>query len=447
MILTRPFRKPFWIISSFVKKHQRLIIFAALIGVIIFLFTKDLIPFIPQPKPKIKVGVVGQYTLNNLPAHISHTISRGIMSVDPAGLITPDLAESWQVSQDETVYTVYLKPDLFWSDGTPLISEDIEFEIPDVAVSYPDDLTIEFHLKESFSPFLVTLSRPLFKQGNIGAAEFLIKSIRYQGPFIKSLNLIGPQRNIIYRFYASNQTAWTGFRLGEIDRLENLFSNPLDDHWLDKLTLETATNNNQYLAVVFNLNHKYFSVKPLRQALAYAIKDKNPDQAKRALTPINPNSWAYNSKVKAYDYNPSQVKELFETFTEEATFSGQLTLTLATSESFLKLAESIANSWEETLDIKVPVKIVNSIEEDFEALLIAQEIPQDPDQHALWHSTQPTNLTNYSDLKVDKLLEDGRKISDPKKRLEIYQDFQRFLVEDSPAIFLMHPTTYTISRQ
>jgi len=78
---------------------------------------------------------------------------------------------------------------------------------------------------------------------------------------------------------------------------------------------------------------------------------------------------------------------------------------------------------------------------------VAQEIPPDPDQHALWHSTQPTNLTHYSDLKVDKLLEDGRQISDQARRREIYQDFQRFLVEDSPAIFLSHPVTYTITRK
>ncbi|MCG2691827.1 hypothetical protein L6272_03300, partial [Microgenomates group bacterium] len=93
------------------------------------------------------------------------------------------------------------------------------------------------------------------------------------------------------------------------------------------------------------------------------------------------------------------------------------------------------------------VKIVNSIDPDFQALLVAQEIPLDPDQHALWHSTQDTNITHYSDLKIDKLLEDGRKISDQAKRKEIYQDFQRFLLEDSPAIFLSYPTTYTISRK
>ncbi|MEA3355119.1 MAG: hypothetical protein U9Q63_01385, partial [Patescibacteria group bacterium] len=120
---------------------------------------------------------------------------------------------------------------------------------------------------------------------------------------------------------------------------------------------------------------------------------------------------------------------------------------LGTSDSFLERAESIALSWEKVLDVDIDVKIINSIDNDFQAILIAQEIPLDPDQHALWHSTQETNITHYQNLKVDKLLEDGRTISDPKKRKEIYQDFQKFLVEDTPAIFLSHPTTYTITRK
>jgi ABC-type transport system substrate-binding protein len=100
----------------------------------------------------------------------------------------------------------------------------------------------------------------------------------------------------------------------------------------------------------------------------------------------------------------------------------------------LELAEAVAASWQERQS-PGHVKTVDSLEPGWQAILVAQEIPG-PDQHSLWHSTQPTNLTHYSDLKVDKLLEDGRQISDQAQRKEIYVDFQRFLVEDSPGFFL-----------
>jgi len=449
MILTRPLRKPFWIVSSFVKKHQRLILVATGLGFFLFLFTKNLIPFLPRPKSHLKIGLVGQYNLQTLPLNVSQQISRGLTQINSRGDITPDLAETWEILEQETLYRFYLKPGLQWSDGSLIKAKDISYNIPDVEVSYPDDKTIEFRLKEPFSPFLTVMSKPIFKRNIIGAGDYLIKNIDYRGQHLKLLNLAGSKQNLSYKFYASNQTAWIGFKLGEVDRLENLFINPLNDQWLKKVSLEETINCHRYLAILFNLSDNLLSDKNLRQALAYAIETKNPN-GQRALSPFCPNSWAYNPKVKPYQYSPKQAKTLFEKLIEEQnedSLNLPLNITLSTSQSFLDLAESIKNSWQDVLDIKVEVKIVNTIEPGFQALLIAQEIPLDPDQHALWHSTQPTNITHYSDLRVDKLLEDGRMISDPAKRKEIYQDFQRFLVEDSPAIFLEYPTTYTIERK
>jgi len=446
MIITRPLRKPFWIIKSFIQKHQKLILWTSLIAAFIFFFAKNLLLLLPRIKPSTKIGVVGQYTMNTLPSQISQTISRGLVKVNDSGQITSDMAKSWEILEDETLYRFYLKPDVLWSDGSALEAKDIQLDIPNVNLNYPEEHVIDFKLEESFSPFLITLSRPLFKNNQVGAGKYTIKRLRYQGPYLKSLELAGAKQNLIYHFYPSHQAAWLGFRLGEVNKLENLIINPLNDQWQKKLDLQQQINLNQYLAVIFNLNHPQLVSKPLRQALAYAIKDKSPSPETRALTPISPQSWTYNSKVKPYDYNPSQAQELFDSAKEEASISGQLELTLGTSQSLLSLAESIAQSWQDTLPVKIEVKIINSIEPDFQAILIAQQIPLDPDQHALWHSTQDTNISHYSDLKIDKLLEDGRKISDPDKRQEIYQDFQRFLIEDSPAIFLQHPITYTISR-
>ncbi|MFH0943461.1 MAG: ABC transporter substrate-binding protein [Candidatus Beckwithbacteria bacterium] len=447
MIFARPFRKPFWILKSFFGKHQRLIIFGFLIGVILFMAIKNLLPLLPQIKNKTKVGLVGQYTLNSLPPFISQQISRGLTKINETGEILPDLAESWEILEAETLYQVHLNKNNRWSDNSIIKARDLSFSIPDVSVSVPDDYTLIFKLKESYSPFLTLLSRPVFSKNNLGANQFMVKAIKYSGSYLKSIEMASFKENLFYRFYPSNEAAWLGFRLGEIDMLQNLLVNPLTPGWEAKVNLETKINQNQYIGLIFNLNDNYLSNKSLRQALAYALEQKSLITESRALTPINPNSWAFNPDVKPYNYNQSQAQELFDKFAAEATFSGQLEINLDTSQSFLSLAESIAASWEKVLNIKTNVKVVNSIDSNFQALLVAQEIPLDPDQHALWHSTQNTNITHYSNLKIDKLLEDGRKISDIDQRKEIYQDFQRFLLEDLPAIFLSYPTTYTISRK
>ena len=78
--------------------------------------------------------------------------------------------------------------------------------------------------------------------------------------------------------------------------------------------------------------------------------------------------------------------------------------------------------------------------QNFQALLITQKIPSDPDQYSLWHSTQSeTNISKFSSPRVDKDLEDGRKISDLETRKQKYQDFQKVLLDHAPATFLYFP--------
>ncbi|MCS7092795.1 MAG: peptide-binding protein, partial [Patescibacteria group bacterium] len=75
------------------------------------------------------------------------------------------------------------------------------------------------------------------------------------------------------------------------------------------------------------------------------------------------------------------------------------------------------------------------------------DIPLDPDQYSLWHSMQTeSNISKYANPRIDKLLEDGRVTIDIQERKKIYLDFQRFLLEDAPCVFLYHPEYYSIVR-
>ena len=65
----------------------------------------------------------------------------------------------------------------------------------------------------------------------------------------------------------------------------------------------------------------------------------------------------------------------------------------------------------------------------------------------LWHSTRQENITNLKNPKIDKLLEDGRRMADLEDRKEKYFEFQKVLSEESPVVFLSHPTIYSIRRK
>ena len=49
-------------------------------------------------------------------------------------------------------------------------------------------------------------------------------------------------------------------------------------------------------------------------------------------------------------------------------------------------------------------------------------------------------MSVYANDKIDKLLEEGRQSIDQESRKEKYNEFQKLLTEDVPAVFLYSPT-------
>jgi peptide/nickel transport system substrate-binding protein len=124
-----------------------------------------------------------------------------------------------------------------------------------------------------------------------------------------------------------------------------------------------------------------------------------------------------------------------------------MSIKLSTTPHLLSKAEKISDYWKE-LSIETSVSVTSTVPTEYQAFLAIVDIPKDPDQYALWHSTQvETNISKYENPRIDKLLEDGRLELDLEERRKIYLDFQRFLIEDSPATFLFHPVYYSVSRK
>ena len=95
---------------------------------------------------------------------------------------------------------------------------------------------------------------------------------------------------------------------------------------------------------------------------------------------------------------------------------------------------------------KSNIEVVETIPSSFQMFLGDINLAKDPDQYVLWHSEQNSNISGYKNLRIDKLLEDGRKTVDINTRKKIYSDFEKYILDDPPASFLYLPYTYEISR-
>jgi len=430
--------------AAFWQKRRRLIVFSFLLGVGAFFLIYRLFN-LSQIKVE-KIGVVGKFTLDELPIEIQKLISDGLTEVAPDGSPQAALAAHWEIQNEGKEYLFTLKDNLFWQDGKPVVTTDIDLKFSDVASTIVDQKTIKFQLKEPFSPFPIAVSRPLFKKGFVGTGPYQVQSLKRNGQIIEKLVLVPvkdkKQPKKIFHFYPTEKTARIGFKLGEVNLLQEIVRPEDLSNW-KKIEIIPEVKKNRFVAVFFNTNDPKLGDKSNRQALAYAIK-KN--WGERALNPFNPDSWAYNESVKPYDYDLQNAKKLLETENGEGEKEPLKEIELSTFSSLLPVAEQIKKDWEE-LGVATQIKVVNMPTDDYQALLATQEIPSDPDQYLFWHSTQAANIAHYKSPKLDKLLEDGRKELDQEKRKAFYADFQKFLVEETPAVFLYYPTVYNLSKK
>lgn len=78
----------------------------------------------------------------------------GLLQMDKDGNMIPDLAESYEVSDDGLVYTFHLRQDAVWSNGTPVTAADFVYGWqravdPDVASEYSYMLSDITHVKNA----------------------------------------------------------------------------------------------------------------------------------------------------------------------------------------------------------------------------------------------------------------------------------------------------------
>ncbi len=115
----------------------------------------------------------------------------GMYRIDDALNVVPDIAAELPVqSADGLTWTVKLRDDVKWHDGTPVTADDVKFTfdlalspnctyIPDFCSAIGDNLesvtvvdptTVELKLKQKFAPFLIQLASPLMPKAAVTAS-------------------------------------------------------------------------------------------------------------------------------------------------------------------------------------------------------------------------------------------------------------------------------------
>lgn len=126
-------------------------------------------------------GITGDFTNANplfastpVDEAVSKLLFSGLLTYDDNNQLVGDLARSWSIDESGKIYTVKLRPNLAWHDGTPLTSADVLYtyqtiQNPDaqsalnknwlgITVAAPDLATITFTLPNVLGSFPYTLT-------------------------------------------------------------------------------------------------------------------------------------------------------------------------------------------------------------------------------------------------------------------------------------------------
>ncbi|QBD75733.1 peptide ABC transporter substrate-binding protein [Ktedonosporobacter rubrisoli] len=253
------------------------------------------------------------------------TMFTGLVSLDQQARIHAQLAQSWETSADGLTWTFHLKPDLKFSDGTPLTSHDVAYSIDRAlqpatksttglyymgyikdsdklnggklktiigdSLLTPDDNTLKIVLSKPIAFFLDTMTYPcaftveksvVEKYGTQwtdhlaeggGAGPFKVKQYTHDKELdlIPNDNYYGPKpqlKELIYPFYKNADTTEKDYL---INRLDDAVI-PLANYEGDKTRpdfFQVPYLKIDYLGL--NYTKKPFDNMHIRQAFALAI--------------------------------------------------------------------------------------------------------------------------------------------------------------------------------
>ena len=448
----------YWLVLAFVEKYLLYVALSFFITSLLFVlylfFSKDIIQVLTTDTHII--GIQGSYTPDNLPSRILNNVTVPLFTQNQDGLYESKLIQSVKHNANFTRFDFTLFPNIVFTDGKPFTSKDIQLDFKDVKTTWPDNNHVVYETTKSFPPFLAYLTKPIFTVNPFRGikGDYLITQARFVsgGDRLESLTLtplVVGKPKLIYKFYRTDSELVTAYKLQEIDEFTTTGSIASDTFkkWSNTV-VEESSDYTKVASLFFNLNQPLLKEKDVRLAIYGSIPVRTlQTMGNIAVSPLSPTSNLYDSTIPRIAENPEVNKSILRKFFTQASDSAKFKL--STSFEFINLAHAIQEVIQ-SAGGKVTVDVSGLQQGELTDLTLGYwSIPPEVNQYFVWHSSQKSksNITQYSNQKVDKLLEDFRATDSATMQREYMSDFQKKLVEESPAIFLYYPHTFTIRRK
>jgi peptide/nickel transport system substrate-binding protein len=412
--------------------------------------------------------------------------------------LVPGLAESWDVSEDGITYTFHLRPNVVFSDGTPMTSEDVLYSWVRAAndpaqtwtftltalkrdadgqvegISAPDDATVVVELAQPWAPFLSDVA--MFNMSVIskafaeGQEERLVEECMGTGPFalgewrkgeflrlVKNTNYweedLPLLDEVVISVVPDDNARILQLQGGELESMMDVPFSRVPELQQDpnlRLYLFPSTRTDY---ITLNTREAPLDDVHARRALQFAtdrqtLVDVVTFGVGIPATSFMPQGALYwNDTLQGYPYDVALAQEELAQSPTPDGFPLELKI-LAGSVDNETLATALKDMWSQ-IGVEVTITPVEGsvLNEDYNTRTFQAMTNYwtndivDPDQlvaYAVLPDSSEAFGTGWNNPEAQELARQGAAESDPAKREEIYFRIQEIYNEDSPMLPLYH---------
>jgi peptide/nickel transport system substrate-binding protein len=419
--------------------------------------------------------------------------------IDPAtGRMNPELASSWEFSEDLTSITYYLRQDVVWWDGTPVTAEDVYYtyqKMKDPETQYPNiarlrfiedvevlnNYAIKFTFDRVYADLLTdsdimpvpkhiyeTAGEDFGSETLVGNGPYKVKERTPGSGLILTANEDyyrgkPPLDEIVLKYYSDMDMMMEDLANGDVDMVLNITPTRAMEVQDNQNIAIDSRPGNTYTYIGWNLNHPFLKDQEIRKALSMAINTENllntvfEGMGKISCGPLPPSSWGYNDSIELIPYDLSEARSILEKKGFEDRNRNRI-LDKDRNDFVLKIITNVENPErvrildlvaEDLSDLGVRVNtvvldtrsfITALVNRNFDGFIMGWSVEDKIDPAVYWNSNPEKgvfNFVSYKNEKVDSLMEIGVSMLNRKKAEEIWREFQKLVYEDQPYTFLI----------
>ncbi|AXS41650.1 ABC transporter substrate-binding protein [Breoghania sp. L-A4] len=458
----------------------------------------------PEP-PSLMLGLVQNGPTQMVAGQIYEGLLRYSTKMEPM----PQLAKSWEISDDGMTYTFHLHDNVKWHDGEPFSSADVVFSadvflretharlrgsLSHVAsIEAPDANTVVFNMKEPFGPFIGVFeagtmpmipkhiyegtdykanpanNTPIgtgpfkFKEWVKGSHILLVKNEEYYEDGKPYLD------EIYWHVIPDAASRAVAYETGTVDILPGGSVENFDVGRISELPNTCVTDKGwEYFGphsfMWLNNREGPTADKRFRQAVMYAMDREFARSAlwnglgKVAQGPVSSSTKFFSDEGTSYEHNPEKAKALLKDMGYDGT--PVRLLPLPYGETWQRWAEAVKQNLGE---VGIPVEIVATdvagwnqklAEWDYDMAFTYLYQYGDPALGVsrtyvstnIAKGSQWNNVEGYENPKVDELFAKAALAVTDAERQAIYTEVQKILTDDVPVAWLLELGFPTITR-